>query len=41
MRKPKPLSLLKDKHLNEDIYVIASGASMDYIDPTFFESKIP
>lgn len=40
MRKPKPLSELKDKHLNEDIYVIASGASMDYIDPSFFEGKV-
>jgi len=40
MKKPKSISLLKDKHLNEDIYVIASGASMDYIDPTFFEGKI-
>lgn len=39
MRKPKPILLLKDKHLNEDIYIIASGASMDHIDPSFFEGK--
>jgi hypothetical protein len=40
MRKPKPITQLKDKHLNEDIYIIASGASMDFIDPSFFEGKI-
>lgn len=36
----KPLNLLKGKHLNNDIYIIASGASMDYIDPSFFDGKI-
>jgi hypothetical protein len=40
MKKPKHISLLKDKHLNEDIYIIASGASMDFIDPSFFDEKI-
>ena len=36
---PKPINYLKDKHLDEDIYIIASGASMDYIHPTFFDGK--
>ena len=31
---------LKDIHKGQDIYVIASGASMDYVDPSFFEGKI-
>jgi hypothetical protein len=35
----KDISLLKDRHLDEDIYIIASGASMDYIDPSFFDGK--
>ena len=30
---------LKDKHKGEDIWIIASGASMDTISPEFFEGK--
>lgn len=30
----------KDKHKGQDIYVIGSGPSCDYIDPTFFDNKI-
>ena len=30
----------KNKHLNNDIYVICSGKSLDYIDKSFFENKI-
>ena len=26
---------LKDKHKNEDIWVIGAGASMNYVDPSF------
>lgn len=39
MESPKSILSLKDKHLNEDIYIIASGASMDYIHPSFFDGK--
>ena len=38
--KPKNITELKDKYLNEDIYIIASGGSMNYIDPSFFDGKI-
>lgn len=31
---------LKGKHDGEDIYVIASGKSLDFIDPSFFDGKI-
>ena len=31
---------LKNKHKGQDIWVIAAGASMNYIDPSFFENKI-
>ena len=34
------LSNFKDIHLNEDIYVIGSGKSCDYIDESFFNDKI-
>jgi hypothetical protein len=30
----------KNKHLDEDIYVYASGKSCDYIDNSFFDNKI-
>ncbi len=39
-RKTLKLESLKDKHKDKDIYVIGSGPSMSYIDPTFFQSKI-
>ena len=31
---------LKDKHKGQDIWIVASGASMNYVDPSFFENKI-
>jgi len=34
------LEQYKNIHKNEDIYVIASGKSCDFIDPTFFDNKI-
>ena len=38
--KIKNIEHLKDVHMNKDIYIIASGASMDHIHPTFFDGKI-
>lgn len=40
MINTNPLIELKNKHLNQDIYVIGSGASLGYIDSEFFENKI-
>lgn len=34
------LQEFKNKHNSDDIYVIASGKSADYIDPSFFNDKI-
>ncbi len=31
---------LKDIHAGETVYVVGSGASLDYIDPTFFHDKV-
>jgi len=31
---------LKNKHINSDIYVVGSGASLNHIDKTFFDNKI-
>lgn len=39
-KKPKLITQLQDKHIDEDVYIIASGASMDHIDPSFFEGKV-
>ena len=36
----KSITALKNIHKGADIYVIASGASLDHIDPSFFENKI-
>lgn len=36
---PKTVRFLKNRHEGEDIYIIAAGASCDYIDPAFFEGK--
>lgn len=36
----RPITELKGVHRDSDIYVIASGASMNYIDPLFFKNKI-
>ncbi len=34
------LESFKNQHKNQDIYVIGSGKSLDFIDETFFEDKI-
>ena len=39
-RFQRPLSELKNAHSGEDIWVIASGASMDFVDADFFANKI-
>ncbi len=36
----KPIGKLKDIHKGHDIYVVASGASADFIDQTFFDNKL-
>jgi hypothetical protein len=36
----KGITELKNLYLNDDIYILASGASMNHIDPSFFENKI-
>lgn len=36
----KKIKELKDLHHDEDIYVVAAGASLDYIDESFFDGKI-
>ena len=36
----KQLTDFKNKHLDEDIYVYASGKSCDFIDNSFFKNKI-
>lgn len=35
-----PLQMLKNKHNGSDIYVIGSGPSLTYIDPSFFDNKV-
>jgi hypothetical protein len=35
-----PHTQLKDKHAGKDIWVVASGASMDHVDALFFENKV-
>jgi len=36
----RPIGELKNIHEGHDIYVVASGASAGFIDPTFFNNKI-
>jgi hypothetical protein len=36
----KTLRDFKDKHRNEDVYVLGSGPSLTYIDPGFFARKV-
>lgn len=36
----KSIQDLKNIHLNEDIWIIAAGSSMNFINPSFFENKI-
>lgn len=36
---PKPIRLLKNRHKDEDIYIIAAGASAGHVDPAFFRGK--
>lgn len=36
----KELNEFENKHINEDIYVLGSGKSVDFIDESFFSNKI-
>jgi len=36
----KPVSELKNKHKDKDIYVLGSGATLNFIDKEFFKDKI-
>ena len=36
----KQLTDYKNIHTGQDIYVVASGKSCDYIQPSFFDNKI-
>ena len=36
----KPLTELKNKYNNQDIWIVLAGSSMDYISQEFFENKI-
>lgn len=38
--KPRPLLDYKDIHAGKDIYIIASGSSMDFMPKSFFDGKI-
>jgi len=37
---PRSIVGFKGRHAGEDIYIIAAGASCDYIDPSFFDGKV-
>lgn len=34
------LESFRNKHAGEDIYILASGASVDFVDPAFFKGKV-
>ena len=36
----KKISELKEIHTGEDVWVLAAGPSMNYLDPSFFENKV-
>lgn len=36
----RPITEFRDRHRGEDIWVVASGSSMDYVDPAFFRNKV-
>lgn len=36
----RSITELKNAHQGQDLWVIAAGASMDYVDPAFFEGKV-
>jgi hypothetical protein len=40
MTDSKTISIFKDAHKNKDIYVLGSGATLNFIDPSFFNNKI-
>ena len=40
MENTRYVSSLKDVHIGSDIWVLGSGASMNYVEPSFFENKI-
>lgn len=39
-RRPIALRDLKNRHAGEDVYLIASGKSLDYIDVSFFHGRV-
>jgi len=40
MTDSKTIGIFKDAHKNKDIYVLGSGATLNFIDPSFFNNKI-
>lgn len=40
MENVRYIDLLKNKHMGSDIWVLGSGASLNYVEPSFFENKI-
>lgn len=34
------IGVLKDAHKNKDVYVLGSGATLNFVDPDFFKNKI-
>ena len=40
MENVRYIDSLKNKHVGSDIWVLGSGASLNYVEPSFFENKI-
>lgn len=38
--RPKSITELRNAHRGQDIWLIASGKSLDYVDPAFFRNKV-
>lgn len=38
--EPRPFWELRNRHIGQDIWLIASGKSLDYVEPGFFDNKI-
>ena len=36
----RPFTELRDRHAGQDVWVLASGPSMSWVDPSFFEGKV-
>ena len=39
-RRPIALQDLRNRHAGEDVYLVASGKSLDYIDDSFFHGRV-